>query len=109
MKLLRITERREKNDKNGESEPQQEIAEVVLVDYNFVNNQYQHDSGVLCKFVLNKSFGQELNISPTNYTYSDTFHSEFSYIEVWFTVQNSLPLEIVDRINSTLVIDDKGI
>ena len=33
-----------------------------------------------------------------------TFNSEFSYIEVWFTNQNSKPLEIEDKINITLVI-----
>ena len=30
-----------------------------------------------------------------------TFDSEFSYIEVWFTDQNSKPLEIEDKINIT--------
>ena len=32
------------------------------------------------------------------------FKPEFSYIEVWFTDQNSQPLEIEDRINLTLLI-----
>ena len=32
-----------------------------------------------------------------------TFNSEFLYIEVWFTDQNSKPLEIEDKINMTLV------
>ena len=31
--------------------------------------------------------------------------SEFSYIEVWFTDQNSKPLEIEDEINMILVIN----
>ena len=34
-----------------------------------------------------------------------TFDSEFSYIEVQFTDQNSKPLEIEDKINITLVIN----
>ena len=34
-----------------------------------------------------------------------TFNSEFLYIEVWFTDQNSKPLEIEDKINITLVIN----
>ena len=33
-----------------------------------------------------------------------TFNSEFSYIEVWCTDQNSEPLETEDNINITLVI-----
>ena len=34
-----------------------------------------------------------------------TFNSQFSYIEVWFSDQNSKPLEIGDKINITLVIN----
>ena len=34
-----------------------------------------------------------------------TFNSEFSYIEVWFTDQNSKPLQIEDKINIPLVIN----
>ena len=33
------------------------------------------------------------------------FDLEFSYIEVWFTDQNSNPLEIKHKINITLVIN----
>ena len=32
------------------------------------------------------------------------FNSEFQKIEVWFTDQNSQPLEIEDKINLTLMI-----
>ena len=34
-----------------------------------------------------------------------TFNLEFSDIEVWFTDQNSRPLDIEDKINITLVIN----
>ena len=34
-----------------------------------------------------------------------TFNSEFSYVKVWFTDQNSEPLEIEDEVNITLVIN----
>ena len=57
----------------------------------------------MCTFVPNKSIGQVLDISPTNFIFSNTFDSEFLYIEVWFTDQN--PLEIEDKTNTTLVID----
>ena len=46
------------------------------------------------KFVRNKSFGQLLDISPENLIFLKTFDSEFSYIELWFTDQNSNPLEL---------------
>ena len=34
-----------------------------------------------------------------------TFDSEFSYMGVWFTDQNSKSLEIEEKINITLVIN----
>ena len=58
---------------------------------------------------LNNSFGQLLDILPTNHICSEIFHSEFSYIEVWFTDQNFIPVKLEARINLTLVIDNKGI
>ena len=53
---------------------------------------------------INKTFGQLLETSPTNLIFLKTFDSEFSYIEVWFTNQNSQPLETEDTINLTLVV-----
>ena len=47
MKLLGSTENKITKDKNGENMPHLEIAEVVLVDCNIVNNDYQQDSRVL--------------------------------------------------------------
>ena len=46
--------------------PHIEIAEVVLVHCDIVNNNYQEDSRVLYTFVPNKPFGSLLEISPTN-------------------------------------------
>ena len=85
--------------------PNLEITEVVLIYCNIVNNDYQQDSRVLYSFVPNKSFGQLLDISPKNLIFLKTFNSEFSYISIWFTDQNSKPLEIEDKINITLVIN----
>ena len=34
----------------------------------------------------------------------NTANTEFSSIEVWFTDQNSEPLEIEDNVNMTLII-----
>ena len=65
---------------------------------------YQHDSRVLYTFVPNKSFGSLLDISPSNHIFLKTFNSEYDEIAVWFTDQNSKPLEIEDRINLTMVI-----
>ena len=50
-------------------------------------------------------FGQLLGISPKNVIFLKSFfNSEFSYIEVWFTDQNSKPVEIEDKRNITFVI-----
>ena len=104
MKLLVSTESKITKDKNGENVPHLEITEVVLVHCNMVNNDYQQDSRVLYTFVPNKSFGSLLNISPSNHIFLKTFNSEYDEIVVWFTDQNSKPLQIEDRINLTMVI-----
>ena len=104
MKLLGSTKNKIAKDKNGENVPHLEIIEVVLVHFNIVNNDYQQDSRVLYTFVPDKPFGSLLEISPTDFIPIKTFNSEFQSIEVWFTDQNSLTLEIEDRINLTLVI-----
>ena len=94
-----------KKDKNGENVPHSEITDVVLVHYNITNNDYQQDPRVLYTFVPTKPFGGSLlEISPKNHIFLKTFNSKFQAVEVWFTDQNSQPLEIEDRINLTLVI-----
>ena len=77
----------------------------MLVLCNIVNNDYKQDSRVLYTFVPNKSFGQLLDISSKNFIFLKTFDSEFSYIEVWFTDQNSKQLDIEGKINITFVIN----
>ena len=70
-----------------------------------VINDYQQDSRVLYTFVPNNPFNILLEITPTNSIPWKTFNWEFQTTEVWFTDQNSQPLEIEDRINLTLVIN----
>ena len=104
MELLGSTENIITKDKNSENVPYVKTTEVALLHYNIVNNDYQQHSRVAYTFVPNKPFGSLLEISPTNHIFLKTFNSEFQTIEVWFTDQNSQPLEIEDRINLTLVI-----
>ena len=104
VKLLGSTKSKIAKDKNGEKLPYIEIIEVVLIHCNVVNNSYQQNSRVLYIFVP-KSFGQSLVISPEEFIFLEIFDSEFSSIEVWFTNQNSNPLEIKDKININLVIN----
>ena len=81
-----------------------EITEVVVVHCDIVNNDYQQDPRVLYTFVPNKPLGSLLEISPTNYIFLKIFNLEYDEIKVWFTDQNSQPLEIEDRINLTMVV-----
>ena len=104
MKLPRSTESKITNDENGESLPHVDITEVALFYCNIASNDYQQNSLVLYTFVPNKPFGSSLEILSTNFIYLKKFNSEFSKTEVWFTAQNSQPVEIEDRINLTLVI-----
>ena len=62
MKLLGGTENKITKDKNGENVPHLEITEVVLVQCNMVNNDYQQDSRALHTFVPDKYFGSLLVI-----------------------------------------------
>ena len=98
MKLLGSTKSKITKDENGENVFYLEITEVVLAHCNIVNNNYQQNSRVLHTFVPNNSFGQLLDISAKNFIFLKTFDAEFSYIEVWFTEQNSKTLEIEDEI-----------
>ena len=104
MKLLGSTKKDVDQDKDGEDVPKLESVEVVLVHCNLVNNNYQQASKVLFTFVPNKQFGQLINISPRSLTMLGTTNTEFSFIEVCFTDQNSEPLEIEDNVNLALII-----
>ena len=77
-----------------------------MVHCDIVNDDYQQNSRVLYTFVPNKSFGSLLKISPTNHVFLKAFNSEYDEIQVWFTDQNSQSLEIEDRINLTMVINE---
>ena len=104
MKLLGSTKNKVTKDKNEENVPHLEITEVVLLHCDIATNDYQQDSGVLYTFIPNKQFSSLLEISSTNHIFLKTFNSENDEIKVWFTDQNSQPLEIKDRINLMMVI-----
>ena len=86
MKLLVSTKSKITHDKNGKHVPHLEITEVILVHCNIVNNNYQYNSRVLYTFIPYKYFFHLLDISRKNFIFLKTFNTEFSYIEVWFTL-----------------------
>ena len=105
MKLLGSTKSKKNKDKNSKNVLHLETIEVILVNCNIINNNYQHNLRVLYVFIPNKLFGQLLDISPQKFLLLKTFNSEFSYIEVLFIDQNSKPLGVEDKININLVIN----
>ena len=66
MKLFGSTKKLIDKTKNGENVPSLEVAEVVLVQCNLVNNQYQQKSEVLYIFTPNISYASLLNVAPIN-------------------------------------------
>ena len=70
-----------------------------------VNNSYQQNSRALYTFVPNKSIGQLLDISHEKFIFLKKLGSKFSYIEVWFTDQNSIQIEGKINITIALVIN----
>ena len=57
MQLLGSSKKFIDKNKNGELVPRLETVEVVLVNCNSINNNYQQASKVLFTFVPNKQFG----------------------------------------------------
>ena len=93
MNLLGNSKSKVTKNENNENVPNLEIAEVVLVKCNIVNNNYKQNLRVSFTFVPNTSFDQLLHISSKNFVFLKKLYSEFWYIEVWFTDENSNPLE----------------
>ena len=80
MQLLGSSKKDIDQNKDGELVPRLEVAEVVLVHCNLVNNNYQQASKVLFTFVPNKQFGQLITITPHSLTMLKTTNEEFSFI-----------------------------
>ena len=110
MQLLGSLKKVIDKNKDGEFLPRLETVEVVLVQCNLVNNNYQQASIVINKhqvlftFVPNKHFGQLITITPHSPTMLKTTNAEFSFIGIRFTDSYNRPLEIEDNVNITLII-----
>ena len=80
------------------------MIEQTVLTYSPLGEAHEKQKDRRQTFVLNKLFDQLLRISQINFMFLKTFNSEFLYIKVWFTEQNSKLLETEHRINLTLVI-----
>ena len=59
-----------------------EVVEVVLVQYNVVDNQYQSKSEILCIFIPNESYAYLSNVKPSNLVSLKIYNTEFDEIFV---------------------------
>ena len=83
--------------------PTLEVVEVVLVQRNLADNQYQQKSEVLYTFTPNKFYAYLLNVEPSNLVFLKTYNTGFDEIIIKFTDQNGRLLEIEDNVNLTLL------
>ena len=66
-KLLGSTNNKTTKNKNVGNGSHLEITEIVLVHWNVVNNDCKQNSRILHIFLLDRLFGQLLEISPENF------------------------------------------
>ena len=66
--------------KNGENFANIELVEVVLVQYNLVDNQHQQISEVLYTFTPNKSYAYLQNVDSSNLVFLRTYNTELDDI-----------------------------
>ena len=76
-----------------------EVVEAVLVQCNFVDNQYQQKSEVLYTFTPNESYAYLLNTEPNNLLFLKTYNTDFDEIIITLMDQNGSPLEIEDKVH----------
>ena len=105
IKLFCSTEKLIDKTKNWENVPSLGVVEVVLVQCNLVDYQYQRKSKVLYTFTPSKSYAYLLNVEPRNLVFLKTYNTEFDEIIITFTSQNGKLLEIKYKITLTLLID----
>ena len=105
MKLFVSTKKLIDKAKNGDNLPSLEVVEVVFVQCNLVDNQYQQKSEALYTFTPNKSYGYLLNVEPNKLVFLKTYNSESDDIIITFTNQDGRPLVIEYKVNLTLLIN----
>ena len=94
-KKKRIQSRLKSLGSTKSSTSSESSTEVVLVQCNIANNNYQHNSRVLYTFICNKLFGLMLDISPKKIIFFKLFDSEFHILKAGrFRRENKHPLVI---------------
>ena len=94
-------------NKNDRNVPELEQVHSLLLHCNVVHNSYLQNSKLLYTFVPNNTFGRLLSVQPTVLIQSKTTDSVFDCIEIWLTDQDNNSLLIEDKVNVTLIIENK--
>ena len=81
------------------------MVEVVLVQCNLENNQYQQKSEVFYTSRSKNSYTYLLNVKSSNLVFLKTYNTKFDKIIITFTDQNGRPVEIKDKVNLTFLIN----
>ena len=103
MKIFGSTKKIRDKTNNRENVPTLVVVEVVLVQYNILDNQSLKRSEVLYTFTLSKSYAYLLNVEPRNLVFLKICNTEFDDIVITFTEQNGRSLEIEEKGNLTLL------
>ena len=77
IKLFGNTKKLIDKTNNGENVPSFEVVEVVLVQFNLVDNQFQQMSELLYIFTPNKSYAYLLNVEPCNLLFLKAYNIDF--------------------------------
>ena len=78
IKLFGSIKKSKDKTENGINVPSLEVAEIVLVQCNLVDNQYQQKCEVLYTFTLNNFYANLLNVEPSNLVFLKTFNIELA-------------------------------
>ena len=73
MNIFGCTKSKIIKDENSKNVAHLKITEVVLGQCNNINNDYQYHCRVLYTFILNKSSGLLLDISPKGFIFLKAF------------------------------------
>ena len=94
---------------NGKNVASLDLVEVVLVQCNSIDNQYQQKSKLLYTFSPNESYAYLQNIQLSNLVFTETcstYNTDLDEIIIIFTDNNSKQLEKEDKVNLTLLINN---
>ena len=75
MKLFGSTKKLIEKTKNVENVSSLEVVEILLVQCNLIDNQYQQRSEVLYTFTVNKFYAYLLNVEASNLALLNTYNT----------------------------------